>query len=88
MKFARNHRLPFLIVVAGAILAFAKCTILGIDAMALSIRGRGDAILLVASNYGNKAWQFLFLAIILVVVAILIRYRINKLEVRKIDQEV
>ena len=80
MQYARNHRLLLLIVIAGAVLSFANCILLGFKSMAISMGGHGQEAVMDSSKYSNRAEQFFFLSIVLIVVAILVRYRIHKLE--------
>jgi hypothetical protein len=82
MQYARGHRLLLLIVIAGAVLSFANCILLGFNSMAISMGGHGQEAVTESSKYGNRAEQFFFLSIILIVVAILVRYRIHKLETK------
>ena len=86
MQYARNNRLLLLLVITGAVVSFAKFIISEFNSTAISIGGHGQEAVMEASKYGNRAVLFFFLTMVLIVVAILLRYRIRKLETKNSGQ--
>jgi membrane protein implicated in regulation of membrane protease activity len=86
MEYARNHRLLLLLVITGAIISFAECIISEFKSMAIGVGGHGDGAVLESSGFGNRAWQFFFLTLVILAFAIFIRYRIKKLEAKNSRQ--
>ncbi len=79
MKFVQRYRFLLRVVIVGSIFSFLCCAVKGLYSIAISMGGHGDADVLESKKDSNEAQQFFFRSILLRVVAILIRYRINKL---------
>ncbi len=86
MEYAKNHRLLLVLAISGAIISFAASIISGFYSMAIGVGGHGDAAVLASSRYGDTAGLLFFLAMLFIVVAVLLRKAIRKLEKKNSEQ--
>ena len=74
------------LVIVGSIVSFSRCAVMGFYSIAISMGGHGQEAVMESEKDGNEAEQFFFLTMALIVVAILLRYRIKKFDVKNSEQ--